>query len=271
MAWGNLTGIRVGGHLVEFGSGLNVVQPEWSAITRAAKERQATSNSRNGKVQTVKVQMAPRRDPQAPVWVMSATKVVEETGPGAARIDVEFTSKNEADIAGVYLRLDLPASQFSGSTLEPIEPAPPAAGRVSLAPRTVEQNEYLRATARGARITAPRREAEVMFAEPTKIIVRDDRRTGGYDLQVFLAVISGQAAEGQTAKKSFTLNPENLRVAWGRVEMPWRLWHPEEDGDPLEAARAGKLNPGVHAAMDMARRLAQRGMPVIVSDWGPPA
>src|ERR1035437_2014791 len=25
---------------------------------------------------------------------------------------------------------------------------------------------------------------------------------------------------------------DNLRIAWGRVEMPWSLWHPTEDVDP---------------------------------------
>lgn len=65
-------------------------------------------------------------------------------------------------------------------------------------------------------------------------------------------------------------NLKNMRLAWGRVEMPWQLWHPNEEENPLEAARAGKLNPRVHDAMEMARRLAQLGMPVIVSAWFPP-
>jgi hypothetical protein len=27
-------------------------------------------------------------------------------------------------------------------------------------------------------------------------------------------------------------NLENLRVAWGRVAMPWNTWHPDENTDP---------------------------------------
>jgi len=64
---------------------------------------------------------------------------------------------------------------------------------------------------------------------------------------------------------------DNLRVAWGRVEMPWNFWHPEEDVNPIESAEAGNLNPRVKAAMEMARRLAAKGMPVIISDWSPPS
>jgi hypothetical protein len=63
---------------------------------------------------------------------------------------------------------------------------------------------------------------------------------------------------------------DNLRLAWGRVEMPWRFWHENEDEDPVANARAGKLHPRVHAAMEMAQRLHKLGMPVIVSDWSAP-
>jgi len=41
--------------------------------------------------------------------------------------------------------------------------------------------------------------------------------------------------------------------------------------DPLAAARAGSVNPRVQQAMEMARRLARNGMPVIVSAWKAPA
>src|SRR5450759_4277195 len=53
--------------------------------------------------------------------------------------------------------------------------------------------------------------------------------------------------------------------------MPWSLWHPTEDVDPLAAARDGKANPRVLQAMEMARKLAQKGMPVIVSAWSAPS
>lgn len=32
---------------------------------------------------------------------------------------------------------------------------------------------------------------------------------------------------------------ENLRVAYGRVEFPWRLWQPEEEADPIATAQNG--------------------------------
>jgi hypothetical protein len=66
-------------------------------------------------------------------------------------------------------------------------------------------------------------------------------------------------------------NLSNLRVAWGRVELPWRDWDPVEGADPMDAARAGRLNPRVTRALEMARELGERKIPVIVSAWFPPA
>ncbi|HOW65468.1 MAG TPA: hypothetical protein PK256_09295 [Verrucomicrobiota bacterium] len=65
-------------------------------------------------------------------------------------------------------------------------------------------------------------------------------------------------------------NLDHLRVAWGRLDMPWAEWDPEELSDPLVAARAGQVNQKVNDAMAMARTLARRRIPVILSAWSPP-
>ncbi|HEY2583390.1 MAG TPA: hypothetical protein VGI43_16380 [Mucilaginibacter sp.] len=64
---------------------------------------------------------------------------------------------------------------------------------------------------------------------------------------------------------------KNLRVAWSRVEMPWRFWQPNKDVDPIAAADSGKLHPAVKKAMEMAHRLDSMGIPVILSAWFPPS
>jgi len=64
---------------------------------------------------------------------------------------------------------------------------------------------------------------------------------------------------------------ENLNVTWARVELPWRSWHLIESVNPLDAARSGKLNANVRAAMEMARKFARRHIPIVVSAWNPPA
>ncbi|MBE6284745.1 MAG: hypothetical protein E7098_10450 [Mediterranea massiliensis] len=62
----------------------------------------------------------------------------------------------------------------------------------------------------------------------------------------------------------------NLRVAYGRVEFPWRAWHPEEGVNPIENALKNGLPQHVEQSILMAKRLKQMGMPVILSGWFPP-
>jgi hypothetical protein len=63
----------------------------------------------------------------------------------------------------------------------------------------------------------------------------------------------------------------NLRVAWSRVELPWRFWQPQKTDHPIDSAKNGRLHPAVQKAMEMAARLGQMGIPVILSAWSAPA
>ena len=64
---------------------------------------------------------------------------------------------------------------------------------------------------------------------------------------------------------------DHLNVRWARVELPWRNWHMVESNNPLEAAKAGKIDENVRSAMEMAQKLSKRHIPIIVSAWNPPA
>ena len=50
--WGNISGIRIDGQLMEFQTNLSVVQNNWKDINTTAKERQRPNYNRNGYTQT---------------------------------------------------------------------------------------------------------------------------------------------------------------------------------------------------------------------------
>lgn len=319
MGWGNLEGIRIGGHLHAFDAGLCVVQPGWSAWSRTGKERQQTTFLRRGgsfEVGLTRFRPPRRLRREGVSWLFTGKQLVEAPQPDAVRVNVEIAASADAAVEGVFYCVQLPAGDFAGAQAELIQPAQGAPLLVSLQPLVEEQNEYLRANAEGIRIVAPARTLEITAAAPVEILIRDDRREGNYDLQVMFRLLPPNPPAGAAAAGTFQIrvagepdrrpvlvrfdasrpgsmwdgfggnfriqNPKldppvidhnlaNLPLAWGRVEMPWNLWDPDEASDPLAQARAGRLHPRVHAAMSMAQRLHRMGMPVIVSAWFPPA
>jgi hypothetical protein len=54
------------------------------------------------------------------------------------------------------------------------------------------------------------------------------------------------------------------------VAMPLNFWQPKEDVDPTQAADSGKMNREVQSAMEMARTLALKKIPMIISVWSAP-
>lgn len=63
---------------------------------------------------------------------------------------------------------------------------------------------------------------------------------------------------------------QNLDVTWGRIAFPWSEWQPEESGDQAAKVLAGGMTPSFYAQIEMARTLAARRIPIIVSVWSPP-
>jgi hypothetical protein len=63
---------------------------------------------------------------------------------------------------------------------------------------------------------------------------------------------------------------DSIRVAWGRTAFDWKEWQPNENDYPLITARKGKLSKGFYDQIEMARILARRKIPIIVTIWSPP-
>ena len=303
--WCSLTGIRVEGQLMEFGTNFRLVQPGWSNYLQNVNEGVRPRISRNGTKLTL----------TGNFQGTTFTQVVEDIGPGMAAVDLQFTPQSDIAMAGLYLFLTLPGAEYAGCTVQLVEPEAPAPAQVTLAAaRPADQNEYLRTTAKGVRFVLPRRTLEVAFSAPTEIIVQDDRRKGDTSVQAYLAIISGDAKAGQSVQKTFTFkaggeidknpiklalnttkpgrsfdgiggnfrlqgpndpaviqyNLENLQVTWGRFNFPWNQWQPSEDADPLETARAGQVDARIRQNSELARMLTRKKIPLMVSIWSAP-
>jgi O-glycosyl hydrolase len=85
---------------------------------------------------------------------------------------------------------------------------------------------------------------------------------------------------------------DNMRVAFGRVALPWNVWQPEENSPPplladtnaatapAPAAGGGRGGRGgrggggmnfITSAMEIAQKLAKLNIPTIISCWSPPS
>jgi len=306
MPWGNLTGIRVEGHLAELQTSIVVAKPDWSELVETAKELQEPRYTREGARHTITSKLE----------TLSLRETVEETGPGAAKIVLQLKADADTPMSGAYFCIAIPQSLIPNGTMQMIDPVNPADAELPLAAISSRvQTEPLLISASGLRFVSPARRWEIGFGEQSAIMIRNEpaASTGP---RVYVTLFPGAAATGQTVGKVFTLttsgeidrtpvqlvldatrpgsafqglggnfrvqnpridpsviqyNLENLRVSWARVEMPWRFWHPNEEVDPIKTAETTGLDRRVQAAMEMARTLARKKMPVIVSAWSAPA
>ena len=97
---------------------------------------------------------------------------------------------------------------------------------------------------------------------PVKLAV-DPARTG----PAFVGIGGNFRLQSPADTAVIAYNLENLRVAWARLEMPLSSWQTTETNDPT----AAPLNDKVRQAMEMARTLAQKKIPMVISDWSVPS
>jgi hypothetical protein len=299
MAWGNLSGIRVDGQLMEFETSIRIVSKDWTNIVATGKERQRPKFHREGQIQTVTTNFSG----------FQFSEIVEDLGKGSTKITIHARAEADTLIEGVFLCIDLPEKYFANGTV-----AYKNGSTVNLSDLKMARANKSKATSStSVAIDGEGRKLELTFDSKLPIFIRKEPGVSG--IQLYVRIIGAKIKEGQHAEKSFTItadglidkspvkieidaknpgrlfeglggnfrlqNPkadsqviqyclDNLRVSWGRVEMPWQLWHPDEDKDPIAEAEAGNLNDHVHQSMLMAQKLAKLGMPVIVSDWQAP-
>lgn len=248
MAWGNLTGIRIDGQLIDFESSIVVVGKYKSFVHATGKERQFRPQYiRNGETQTVTTEIDGIR----------FTEVVTDLSKGKVRVIIDLQSDTTLNLDGVYLHIQQPTENKGQSikigSKEGSQDIAIAKGKIK---KGQKAHLSIEITASGTIDTE------------TVILTVSSHDPG----REFLGLGGNFRLQNPTADPQvIDYCLDRLRVAYGRVEMPWRSWQPKENSNPLEDALTGKLDVRVQAAMEMAQRLKKLGMPVIVSAWFPPA
>lgn len=285
--WGNLKGMRIQGQLINFESAVEVINSDWSKVNATAKERQHPKFDRQNNKQIITTQLDS----------FYIAEQFEDISEGVCKATIQFTSKKDTALAGLYFHLKFPLKDYAKNNLQFIGSKP-----------GVKNGETI---ASGVKVISPEKQAGLDFERPVTIKSIERKKF----LHVYIPIQTGSFTNGQTGEISFTIkasgtidkapvtvtidpskqgrifagfggnfrlqNPKNdpqvidyclsnMRVAYGRVEMPWRLWQPDEDSNPVDSAKTGKLNPHVKESMEMAQRLGKLNIPVILSAWFPP-
>jgi hypothetical protein len=272
--WGNLAGIRVDGQLFGLSTCLRVIDGDGHQLV-TAKERQNPHYSRNANGWTVRTNLDS----------IYFTETVADGGMGTAMISVDYRPHAAMKLGQIYFTIDLPKGFVTHGVNEWVDPAAhrkldfrwvaPATDSVWLE-QEIGDDQHVR-------INVPMKTGPVSTIDG-KLLVFTLSISGPVDRQpVNLhldASVSGRPFDGVGGNfriQNTKLDPQvidyclrNLRVAWGRVELPWRQWQPFKDVDPLEDARSGHLSPAVQRALEMAKKLGDRNIPFVLSAWFPP-
>jgi hypothetical protein len=295
--WGNILGFRIDGQLMEFETSLGVATKDWSAIRSTGKEQQRPRYTRTGNMRTV----------TTTVGKVDFTETVTDEAEGFASVSVRASSK-EIISENVFFCIAIPNPgsgdiQLNNKKFIPINSSAEQVtayfneaalslvlkyATYSISFEFVEKAfMVIKSAQKNGRnqlyvfvaITTDELKANTPAEKKLRIKASGKIDTTPVTIQVDPA-ITGRAFDGFGGNFRIQ-NPvtdpividyclQNLRVAWGRVEMPWRFWQPQKSEDPIANAKNGKLHENVKKAMEMAQRLNKIGMPVILSAWSAP-
>lgn len=262
MPWGDLNGIRVHGQLMDFTTNLNVVGDSWSDVKFSGKELQRPKFERSGQTQVV----------NTIIKGLIFTETVEDLGVGQCKVSISFKADADQQLTGVYLGVKWNNKRYSGKNSFRIVPSDSAINRTGnkskdttniFLPihigRVKKGNVYQKSFVINVSADVDHSPVEINLNAANKGRIFDGLG-GNFRLQNL-----------KTDPQVIDYCLENLRVAWSRVEMPWKNWHSKLTEDPITSAKNGGLDKHVERSMLMAQRLGKMNIPVIVSAWSPPA
>lgn len=262
MAWSNITGIRQEGELIDFESSLRAGSfTGWMEAT--GRERQQNVRyHREGKTQIVDIPLHCAHFHQEVTDVdmntvkLSWTAEADKTSDEGAYFAMSFTPKYYADakirISGNKVTVTAPERNL---TLK-------FDRKVKAFVRNEDDNKVLYVTLIPTLVEGTKCELAATLTVGGKHHHEDahielDMKNPGARFAGFGGNFRIQNYRTDPDVIDYCL--ENMRVAFGRVEMPWAKWD-----------NGGKDDMHVAKSAEMAARLKKIGMPLVVSCWFPP-
>ncbi len=294
--WGNITGIRKHGQLFDFESSIKVVIGNRTIST--GKERQRPHYKRNGDEQLVTTN----------IDSLFFKETVKDIGTGKIKVTLNLNAHADARSGDVFFCITLHGDDYTPGRLRlsGVKDSLKNYNGIGRSYGDTAKGFEINSSARSFKIkfdepayikyrtdtSHGRNDLQLYVALKLNGISKGDTiqkvftvKASGYIDKIPANLVinttkPGRAFDGLGG--NFRLqNPkadpqvidyclQNLRVAYGRVEMPWRFWQPKMDVDPIATADSGKLALPVKKAMEMAHRLDSMGIPLILSAWFPP-
>jgi O-glycosyl hydrolase len=294
--WGNITGIRHKGQLYEFESGIRIQRG--NDFTSTGQERQHPHYKRVGDEQIINTN----------IDSLFIDETVEDEGGDKVKVTITLNAHADYNFDGAFFTVQLPHTGFADGK-QRLEGGPAGSKQYAPAGQnfdgTVKGAQFKSSTMDisvnfddGPAVVRIRKDISSTGDPQLYVAMKQNGMSKGEVIQkTFIIKASGdvdhepvnlaintsrQGREFDGLGGNFRLqNPkfdpevidyclENMRVAYGRVELPWRFWQPGQHVDPTAAANSGKLNPAVKKAMQMAHRLDSLGIPFILTAWFPP-
>jgi hypothetical protein len=297
--YGNLEGIRIKGQLMPFNTRIVVVGKSWSKIYATGKEQQKPKYDRKDDEQIVTTQ----------IDSFHFIETVTDAGRGKIKVNIKCFAGKDTAINSIYLDVSLPESIYGNSQVKAgkgNEEAFSQSDYIKTGEHFLQDANEISFTATDQNIrlsfepaianmlkrdTGKQKYIQLYFPICQGSLTKNNIYERNYEIKVsgniddFPALIKldttvqGRPFDGFGG--NFRLqNPKddpevidyclkNMRVAWGRVEMPWSNWQPDSSVNPLNIDTANQ-NVHVKRAMEMAQRLSRMNIPVILTAWFPP-
>lgn len=280
MAWSNMTGVRSEGELIDFESTLRVGVPGGNIESTGREKQNRIRYERDGFTQTTVTPMH---------GGVTFTQSVTDVDMSTVNLKWNVVA-NEATDGGAYFCMNFAPKYYSDATIT-------ASGKkvtITAPERNIELtfNKSVKTFVRDENgdkvlyvtfLPKLKKGAKADYSAVMKVSGVQHHEVAHIDLDASNPGRLFTGFGGNFRIQNVQKDPEvidycleNLRVAFGRVEFPWGQWdqiqHPElYAGQPQGRGLSG-ANPADHIrrSAEMARRLKEIGMPVIVSAWFPP-